>query len=45
MKPVQTTKRALRRFLLETQLLLHPAEELASSAGAMRQRVLDVIRQ
>jgi uncharacterized protein YcaQ len=45
MKPLQTTKRALRRFLLETQLLLHPPEEHASSAGAMRQCVLDVIRQ
>ncbi|WP_372660704.1 winged helix-turn-helix domain-containing protein [Cohnella sp.] len=45
MKPLQTTKRALRRFLLETQLLLHPPEKCASSAKAMRQRVLDVIRQ
>lgn len=45
MKPLHTTKRALRRFLLETQLLLHPPEERASSAESMRQRVLDVIRQ
>ncbi|TFE26256.1 winged helix-turn-helix domain-containing protein [Cohnella luojiensis] len=45
MKPIQTTKRALRRFLLETQLLLHPPEKRANSADAMRQRVLDVIRQ
>jgi uncharacterized protein YcaQ len=45
MKPLQTSKRALRRFLLETQLLLHPPEERTSSTEAMRQRVLDVIRQ
>ncbi len=44
MKPLQTTKRALRRFLLEKQFLLHPSEERASSAEAMRQRVLDMIR-
>ncbi|MBB6673726.1 DNA glycosylase AlkZ-like family protein [Cohnella nanjingensis] len=45
MKPIQTTKRALRRFLLETQLLLHPREERASSAAAMRERVMNVIRR
>lgn len=44
MKPLQTTKRALRRFLLEKQFLLHPAEERTSSAEAMSQRVLDLIR-
>ncbi|RCW48592.1 hypothetical protein DFP97_106294 [Paenibacillus prosopidis] len=44
MKPFQTTKRALRRFLLEKQFLLHPPEERANSAEAMRQRVLDMIR-
>lgn len=44
MKPFQTTKRALRRFLLEKQCLLHPPEERASSAEVMRQRVLDMIR-
>ncbi len=41
---LQTTKRALRRFLLEKQFLLQPPEECASSAEAMRQRVLDMIR-
>jgi uncharacterized protein YcaQ len=45
MKTLQTTKRALRRFLLETQLLLHPPDQSTSSAEAIRQRVLDVIRQ
>lgn len=45
MKPLQSTKRALRRFLLETQHLLHPAEERASSTEALRQQVLDMIRQ
>jgi uncharacterized protein YcaQ len=45
MKPLQTTKRALRRFLLETQFLLHPPEGRASSVEVMRQRVLDMIRQ
>jgi uncharacterized protein YcaQ len=44
MKPIKTTKRALRRFLLEKQFLLHPPEVRASSAEAMRQRVLDMIR-
>jgi len=45
MKPIQTTKRALRRFLLEKQLLLHPPEERTSSEEAMLQHVLDIIRQ
>ncbi|MCC3375246.1 DNA glycosylase AlkZ-like family protein [Cohnella sp. REN36] len=45
MKPIQTTKRALRRFLLETQLLLPSREERASSAAELRERVMDVIRQ
>lgn len=45
MKPIQTTKRALRRFLLEKQLLLYPREERASSVEELRKRVMDVIRQ
>lgn len=44
-KPFKTTKRALRRFLLEKQLLLHPLEGHSTSREAIRQRVLDVIRQ
>lgn len=44
MKPIQTTQRALRRFLLEKQCLLHPPEERASSAETIGQRVLDMIR-
>jgi len=41
--PIQTTKRALRRFLLETQLLLDPRKE--HPAEQMRERVLKVIMQ
>ncbi|GGD78196.1 winged helix-turn-helix domain-containing protein [Paenibacillus nasutitermitis] len=43
MIPIQTTKRTLRRFLLETQLLLKPRAERSAELG--RQHVLDVIRQ
>jgi uncharacterized protein len=42
---VKTTKRALRRFLLETQLLLHPPEDHESTAEQMDHRVLNVIRK
>ncbi|KIL37350.1 hypothetical protein SD71_01340 [Cohnella kolymensis] len=43
--PVKTTKRALRRFLLETQMLLHPPEESPSSDEAMHRHVMDMIRK
>ncbi|TVY03022.1 winged helix-turn-helix domain-containing protein [Cohnella terricola] len=45
MSTIQTTKRALRRFLLETQLLLGPREEVANSAEGLTHLVLRVIRQ
>jgi uncharacterized protein YcaQ len=45
MKPLRSTKRALRRFLLEKQLLLYPPDERASSVEGMLQCVLDIIRQ
>lgn len=44
-KPFKTTKRALRRFLLEKQLLLHPREGRVTSEEELSQRVLAVIRQ
>ncbi|MBD2868769.1 winged helix-turn-helix domain-containing protein [Paenibacillus arenilitoris] len=44
MNTVKTTKRALRRFLLERQALLHPPEDRPASAEALSRRVLDMIR-
>ncbi|USG66632.1 winged helix DNA-binding domain-containing protein [Brevibacillus ruminantium] len=48
MNPIKTTKRALRRFLLETQLLLPDSQSRAglstSGASSPRQVVMDVIR-
>jgi len=45
MKPIVTTKRALRRFLLESQLLLGPREEGTNSAEGLSELVIRVIRQ
>ncbi|MBP3964047.1 winged helix-turn-helix domain-containing protein [Paenibacillus lignilyticus] len=45
MTPIQTTKRALRRFLLEKQLLLDSQPSSMNVNATMPQRVLDVIRQ
>ncbi|WP_308638146.1 DNA glycosylase AlkZ-like family protein [Paenibacillus silvisoli] len=43
MKPVQASKRALRRFLLETQSLLEPLAENADSSETMRDRVMNML--
>lgn len=48
MEPIRTTKRALRRLLLETQLLLDPPSDDAERAiteEEKKRRVMDVIRR
>lgn len=45
MKPIQVSKRALRRFLLEKQLLLDPRKMSENDGADERQRVMKVIRQ
>ncbi|QAY65765.1 winged helix-turn-helix domain-containing protein [Paenibacillus protaetiae] len=45
MNTIQTTKRALRRFLLEKQLLLQPRTVMKLDHENRRQLVLDVIRR
>ncbi len=45
MRPIRTSKRALRRLLLEKQLLLRPSDEPARTEEELYQRVKAVIRQ
>lgn len=45
MATIQTTKTALRRFLLETQLLLHPEQRGGDGGQTLHDRVMEVIRQ
>ncbi|RED59267.1 winged helix-turn-helix domain-containing protein [Cohnella lupini] len=45
MTSIRMTKRALRRFLLEKQLLLHTPEVQLTSAESLHRRVLDTVRQ
>ncbi|SDW15359.1 DNA glycosylase AlkZ-like family protein [Paenibacillus sp. CF384] len=45
MQPFQTSKRAIRRFLLEKQLLLQSPQPSLNSNESMQQQVLEVIKQ
>lgn len=45
MKPIQTSKKALRRLLLEKQRLLRPRVEPVRSPQELRRKVMGVIRE